>query len=144
MPEQPYRTIDKFDRMMGSIMGLPDVTRTKPTTVTVLSPLIGEAQTFTIQTFRQAEVGDTVFLQYAAAEGLVRLAIPPAAVNAIVRQRDALSTKNRRAGAAKAVKTREAAGIIPGFLKNKKARITSKDVKAAKEALRKQWEKDNA
>src|SRR5262245_64604289 len=38
-----YKTIDKFDRLMGALVGLPDVTHTKPTTCAVHSSLIGAA-----------------------------------------------------------------------------------------------------
>ena len=91
-----YRTIDKFDRLMGALIGLPDVTKSKPSTIVTTSPLIGEAQTFIVQTFRQREVGDTIFLQYMDAEGSKRIAIPSEAADAIARQRDSLTVKVRR------------------------------------------------
>jgi hypothetical protein len=119
MPEQPYRTVDKFDRMMGALANLPDVTHTKPSTVAVVSPLIGEAQTFIIQTYRQREVGDTIFLQYVDAEKSVRIAIPPAAADAIARQRDALTTKVRKKVAKDQAAARKARGERPAFLKGK-------------------------
>lgn len=120
MPDQPYRTVEKFDRIMGALVNLPDVTQTKPSTVVTVSPLIGEAQTFIIQTFRQREIGDTVFLQYAAAEGLVRVAIPPAAADAIARQRESLTTKVRKRVGRDQAAARKARGEKPGFLKAKK------------------------
>jgi hypothetical protein len=121
MAEQQYRTVDKFDRMMGALAHLPDVAHTKPSTVVAMSPLIGEAQTFIVQTFRQREVGDTIFVQYAAAEGLVRIAIPPAAADAIARQRDALTTKVRKKAGKDQAAARKARGELPGFLRGKKA-----------------------
>jgi hypothetical protein len=121
MTEQ-YRTVDKFDRMMGALANLPDVAHTKPSTVVAVSPLIGEAQTFIIQTFRQREVGDTIFLQYVDGEGRVRLAIPPAAADAIARQRDALTTKIRRKVARDMAAARKARGELPGFMRIKRAR----------------------
>lgn len=120
MAEQPYKTVDKFDRLMGALVDLPDVTHTKPSTVVTVSPLIGEAQTFIIQTFRQRDVGDTIFLQYAASEGLLRVAIPPAAADAIVRQRDSLTTKVRKRVGKDQAAARKARGEVPAFLKNKK------------------------
>lgn len=117
MPEQPYKTVDKFDRALGALVNLPDVTHTKPSTVVAVSPLIGEAQTFIVQTFRQSEVGDTIFLQCVSSEGSIRLTIPPAAADAIARQRDALTTKNRKRAARAEAARRKAAGIAPGFLK---------------------------
>lgn len=125
MNEQPqYRSVDKYDRMMGALANLPDVTHTKPSTIQTLSPLIGEAQTFIVQTYRQSEVGDTVFLQYVDADKAVRLVLPPKAVEAICRQRDSLSTTNRRKAASATGKRlaaeRKARGEQPAFLTAKK------------------------
>src|SRR5258707_10342910 len=120
MEQQQYRTIDKFDRLMGALVNLPDVTHTKPSTVVTVNPLIGEAQSFILQTFRQREVGDTIFIQYAAAEGLIRVAIPPAAAEAIARQRDALTTKVRKRVGKDAAAARKTRGELPRFMKPKK------------------------
>jgi hypothetical protein len=117
---QQYRAVDKFDRMLGALSGLPDVTFTKPSTVQTLSPLIGEAQVFIVVTYRQREIGDTIFLTYVDGDRSVRLAIPPAAADAIARQREALTAKNRRKGAAQAVETRKRKGIVPQFVKDRK------------------------
>ena len=119
--EPTYRTVDKFDRLMGALVNLPDVTHTKPSTVAVVSPLIGEAQTFIIQTYRQREIGDTIFLQYVDAEKSVRIAIPPEAADAIARQRDALTTKVRKRLGKQQAAERKARGELPGFLKAKKS-----------------------
>lgn len=125
MDQQPYRTIDKYDRVIGQLANLPDVTHTKPSTIQTVSPLIGEAQTFIVQTFRQQEIGDTVFLQYVDAEKSVRIVIPPKAVNAIVKQRDSLSKTNRRKASSATGKRlaaeRKARGELPPFMKLKKA-----------------------
>jgi hypothetical protein len=54
-----YRQIDKFDRMLGALAELPDVTHVKASTVVTQVPIIGAAQTFIIQTFRQHdEIGN--------------------------------------------------------------------------------------
>lgn len=119
MNEQ-YRTVDKFDRMMGALANLPDVTHTKPSTIVTASPLIGEAQTFILQTFRQREIGDTIFMQYVDGEGSKRLFLPPAAADAIARQRDALTSKVRRKVGLDQAALRKAAGIKPGFMRDKK------------------------
>lgn len=119
---QVYRTVDKFDRMMGALTGLPDVTHTKPSTIVAVNPMIGATQTFIIQTFRQREVGDTVFLQYVDDEGRIRLTIPPQAVEAIIRQHDALTTKVRRKTAKEQARQRKARGEKPAFLKGKKTK----------------------
>jgi hypothetical protein len=58
MSEQQYKTVDKFDRLAGALANLPDVTESKPSTVMAHTALIGETQTFIIQTRRQREVGE--------------------------------------------------------------------------------------
>jgi hypothetical protein len=120
--EQGYRTVDKFDRLMGALVGLPDVTHTKPSTITSVEPFVGEALTFIVQTYRQREVGDTIFLQVASSEGLVRVAITPAAADAIARQRDALTTQVRRKVGRATAAARKARGEEPAFLKARRAR----------------------
>lgn len=120
MDQPAYKTISPFDRAIGALVGLPDVTKTKPSTVVALSPLVGEAQTFIIQTFRQTEKGDTIFVQYMDGAGSVRIAIPPAAADAIARQRDSLTTKVRRRVGKETAAARAARGELPGFMKTKK------------------------
>jgi hypothetical protein len=51
---------DLFDRRMGSLHGLPDVAHTRPATVRVITPLLGNSETFIVQTYRQAEQGELV------------------------------------------------------------------------------------
>lgn len=121
MADQQYRTIDKFDRMLGALADLPDVTHVKPSTVVAASPLIGEAQTFIIQTFRQREIGDTIFLQYLDSDRSIRIAIPPQAAEAIARQRESLTTKVRKKVGKDSAAARKARGELPGFMKLKKA-----------------------
>ena len=120
MNEPQYKTIDKFDRMLGALHDLPDVTRTKPSTVVCTIPIIGASQTFIIQTLRQREQGDTIFLQYVDDTGSVRIAIPPAAAEAIARQRDSLTTKVRKRVGKEQAQARKARGEVPGFLRKKK------------------------
>jgi hypothetical protein len=116
--------VDKFDRAFGALADLPDVTKAKATTVTVHSPLIGAAQTFIVQTVRQKDVGDTIFLQYVDDAGSVRLAIPPKVAEVIARQRDALGAKVRREIGRKLGKEqaalRKARGEAPAFLKGQR------------------------
>jgi hypothetical protein len=119
--KQEYRQIDKFDRLFGALADLPDVSKVKPSTIVTHSPLIGATQTFIIQTVRQREVGDYVFLQYVDDGGSIRIAIPPAAVEAIVRQRDALTSKSRKRAGKEQAEARKARGEEPGFLKRKKS-----------------------
>jgi hypothetical protein len=57
--------------------GLPDVLITKNTTVRSLSSVLELPQTFIVQTYRQREQGDTIFIEYIGVEGCLRLALPP-------------------------------------------------------------------
>jgi hypothetical protein len=109
---------DAFDRQLGALHGLPDIVKTQPSTIRHIPTLgIGGSQMFVVQTYRQKEIGDTIFLEVAGADGTLRVALPPSVANAIARQRDALTSKSRAKGAAQAVATRKALGIVPGFLK---------------------------
>jgi hypothetical protein len=121
MPKQEYRQLDKFDRLHGALEGLPDVTKVKPSTIITHEPLIGATQTFFIQALRQREQGDTIFVQYVDDEGAIRIAIPPAAADAIARQRDALTSKSRKRASKELAEQRKARGEKPAFLRRKEA-----------------------
>jgi hypothetical protein len=119
---------NKFDRALGALVGIPDVMHTAPTTIRATSPLIGESQTFIIQTYRQKEIsangereasGDTVFIEYIDESGAVRIVIPPKVVNVIIRQHDALTARSRQRAAKASAADRKARGIRPAFLKKK-------------------------
>jgi hypothetical protein len=111
---------DTFDRLIGGLDGLPDVVSTKPTPVRTLVPLLGSAQTFLVQTYRQREQGDTIFLECVSAEGTFRLAIPPKVADVIARQREALVAKARSKAAKANAQGRKDRGESPAFLKRKK------------------------
>ena len=119
MSELQYKTIDHYDRVVGALDKLPDVTQTKPSTIETVVPITGESQTWVVTTYRQREVGDHIALR--RVEGGLRLVIPPAVAKAIAAQYDALGKKNRRKAAKAEAARRKAAGIQPGFLKVKKA-----------------------
>lgn len=119
MAEQQYRTVDKFDLMMGNLKGLPDVTWSKETTINAVLPVVGAAQMFVVQTCRQSENGDTLFVVYVDGERSVRLVLPPKVTEAIARQRDSLTTKVRRKVGKASAAARKARGELPGFMKAK-------------------------
>ena len=48
-----YETIDKFDRALGGLEGVPGVDKTKPTTSVATIAVVGRASTFIVQTYRQ-------------------------------------------------------------------------------------------
>jgi hypothetical protein len=87
---------DPFDRLLGTIDGLPDFQKSRPSTVTTVMPIIGNSQTYVVQTYKERDGGFTVFLQMVDAEGRARIAIPPKVAAAIYRQRDSLVKMGRR------------------------------------------------
>jgi hypothetical protein len=111
--------MDAFDRLIGAIHGLPDILATKPTTIREVSPLIGETMTFIVQTYRQKDKGDIVFIEVASGAQHTRLVLPAKVADVIVRQRDALTTKARRKQGRERAEADKAAGILPGFLRAK-------------------------
>lgn len=114
---------DAYDAQLASLHGLPDVVKTAPSTMRVMPPLgIGGSNLFVIQTYRQAQVGDTCFLEVVLGQTaqVVRLVLPPAVTAVMARQRDALSTRSRsKAGKAVAADLK-ARGIAPGFTRGRK------------------------
>lgn len=115
-----------FDRTLRNMQGIPDVANTKATTVRHITPVLELAQTFIIQTYRHREYGDTCFIEYIGTEGSMRVALPPPVMDAIARQRDALTGKNRRNAAKQQAALRKAAGIQPAFLKTKRKKKGAK------------------
>jgi hypothetical protein len=120
MPDVSYASRDKFDRALGGLVGIPDVIHTKPSTLQEVSALVGSAQTFIIQTFRQREEGDTIFLQYVDETGTVRMVLPPKVADLISRQRDSLGARVRSQIAKATAANRKAMGLKPGFMMKKK------------------------
>lgn len=111
---------DLFDRTIRSLKGLPDVISTQPATVRASSKVLELSQTFIVQTFRQKEQGDTIFIEYIGAEGSLRLALPASVSDVIARQRDALMGKSRKKAVKASAADRKARGIEPGFMKHKR------------------------
>ena len=104
----------KFDRIYG---GLLDVSlKTSPTTIKAVQPITGESETWIIQTLRH-EDGDTVFIEHIDGAGVVREALPPKVIAAIVRHRDSLTTRSRSIRGKASIAARQAAGEVIGFRK---------------------------
>lgn len=108
---------DAYDRAIGMLAGLPGAHHTNQATVQTLTPLIGKAETYIVQTVRQPEEGDTIFLQCLGADRAFRMAIPPKVAALIARQRESLTDHARRAAAKRAAATRKERGIVPSFLR---------------------------
>ena len=102
-----------YDRLMAALDGLPDGARSRPTPVRVITPLLGNVETFIVQTFRQREEGDTIFIEHTGPEGFARYYLPPSVVRVLMRQRDTLETQNRRRVGRRLAEGRKAAGVVP-------------------------------
>jgi hypothetical protein len=113
MTTNDTHTISEFDRLVGALEGLPDVVKSKPSTVRAMLPLIGIARSFIVQTYRQKDRGDTIFIETVGAGETIRLAIPPQVAEAIARQRDGLGTKSRSKAAKATMADRIARGETP-------------------------------
>jgi hypothetical protein len=111
---------DLFDRVLGSLDGLPDVVRTKASVIRVVPPLgVGGAQLYVVQTYRQKDQGDTIFLEHVSESGTMRLVIPAKVATAIARQRDQLAVKVRSKAAKAVMQERKDRGEVIGFQKNR-------------------------
>ena len=115
----PY--LDAFDRTIGLLYGLPDVTEVKTSVTRVVPPFgVGGTQLYVVQTYRQKEQGDTIFLEHVSETGTVRLVIPPQVSAVIARQREQLTAKTRSKAAKAVAQGRKERGEIPAFLRSKR------------------------
>ena len=119
--ENQNPTLSYFDRVMGRLHGLPDVVSTKATTLRVV-PLLGiGSHTYIVQTFRQKDEGDSIFLEQVAEGETKRIIIPAAVAETIARQRDQLTFKSRSRAGVRRAEEMKSKGILPGFMYNKKS-----------------------
>lgn len=120
--DQPSGSMpDVYDRQLAVLHDLPDVVKTKPSMVRAMPPLgVGGTQMWIVQTYRQREKGDTIFLEVSGNSGTVRLVIPAAVTNLIARQHDALTAKARSRAATATAADRAAQGLKPAFMRAKK------------------------
>lgn len=120
MSEEIKNSLSYFDRAIGSLDGLPDVVKSKATTLRVI-PVFGlGSHTYIVQTFRQREIGDSIFLEVTSADGNTRIVIPPDVADTIARQREQLTTKSRSRAGKRVAEDLAARGIKPGFMKSRK------------------------
>lgn len=120
MADEIRNSLSYFDRAMGSLQGLPDVVHAKPSTIPVVPTFGIGTQTYVVQTYRQREIGDSIFLQVIADGVSTRIVIPPAIADVIARQRDQLNTKSRSRAGKRIAEDLKSRGIEPGFMKHKK------------------------
>lgn len=111
MEQQAQR--DTFDRLMGTIHGLPEHDFSRPSTVVSVLPMLGNAQTFVVQTCRTPTGGYIGFVQMVDAEGRARIVIPEKVMLALYRQHDALAARVRSENAKRGAATRADRGIVP-------------------------------
>lgn len=90
---------DSYDRILGSLEGIPGVRKARASTVTTVLPMLGNSQTHVVQTYHSTEEGFYVFVQIVDADGRARIALPPKVVQALYRQHDALIKAGRKARA---------------------------------------------
>jgi hypothetical protein len=122
---------DHYDRLLGALDGLPGVLATEPSTIEIITPLLGTSQTFIVRTVRQQDRVErdgketalpakfTVFLKFDSVHGLIKVALPPKVADLIARQRDALTTRANKRTARRAAETRKERGYVPTFTKKK-------------------------
>lgn len=107
--------IPKYNRLRGGL----NATYARPTTFKVVEGLTGIAETYTVETGR-AEDGDYCFVERVDETGVIRICLPPKVINAIARQRDALSLAIRRRIGREKARERKERGELP-FVKKEKA-----------------------
>lgn len=90
------RRRDAFDRIAGTIDGLPDVRKTRPSTFSDVQPILGDVSTYIVQTY-STEEGMVAFVQTIDANGSTRIVLPPKVTAALYRQRDSLIKQGRKA-----------------------------------------------
>jgi hypothetical protein len=96
MNDQPV-TADTFDRILGALTGLPDHRLSRPSTVTTVLPILGNAQSYIVRTMRMPRGTFIGFIEMIDATGKIRIAVPEKAMAALYRQRESLSKQTRSA-----------------------------------------------
>jgi hypothetical protein len=109
------RTSDPFDKLLSSLIGLPNGAHTKPAVVQDID-FYGHATSYMVQTVRTDE-SITAFVTQVNASGSVRSILPERVLAVIYRQRESITKKLRRRNGKRIAEERMAAGIKPGFAK---------------------------
>lgn len=109
------RTTDPFDKMLSTLIGLPNGAHTQPTVIQHID-FYGHTTSYMIQTVRTDEE-ITAFVTQVNAEGSVRSILPQKVLWAIDRQRASITKQLRRRHGRRLAEERAAAGIKPGFMK---------------------------
>lgn len=107
---------DAFDLRREALLKTPAITETRPS-IHRVTDILGHTRTFIVQTVRQAEVGDHIFLECFGRGVQARLVLPPKVADTIARQRDALGTAVRRKQGQRVAADLKAQGKQPAFMK---------------------------
>ena len=120
MDQNERQPMNNFNRILGGLHGLPDIVSTKASVLRVVSPFGIGTHMYVVQSFRQREQGDTIFLEHVSENGTTRLVIPAAVADTISRQREMLNSKTRSKAMKIVAEERKAKGLKPGFMNKKK------------------------
>lgn len=112
------RTNDPFDKLLSSLIGLPNGAHTKPAVVQHID-FYGNATSYMVQTVRTDE-DITAFVTQVNATGSVRSILPASVLAVIDRQRDSITKQIRRRHGKRIAEDRAARGELPGFMKGKR------------------------
>lgn len=110
-----YLPTDPFDKVLSSMIGLPDGAHTKPTVIQH-TDFYGHTTSYMIQTVR-TDKGVTAFITQVDAQGSKRYILPQSVLAVINRQCDSITTQLRRRHGRRIAEDRKARGIKPGFMK---------------------------
>lgn len=113
-----YLPTDPFDKLLSSMMGLPNGAHTAPTVIQHID-FYGHTTSYMIQTVRTDE-SVTAFVTQVDAAGSKRYILPLSVLAVINRQRDSITTQLRRRHGRRIAEERKAQGIVPGFMKSKR------------------------
>lgn len=109
------RPSDPFDKLLSSLIGLPNGAHTKPTVVQSMD-FYGHTTSFMIQTVRTDE-GVTSFVTQVNSQGSVRYILTDKVLAVIDRQRAAITKQIKRRHGRRIAEERMANGLQPGFMK---------------------------
>lgn len=104
-----------YDAAMAKLDGAQGVTKSKESTVRTMPlwGIEGGSEMWVVQTVRQADVGEFIFVDHITDAGSERLVLPPEISAVLYRQRDAVSAKHRSAVSRATMQQRMAEGFVP-------------------------------
>jgi hypothetical protein len=119
MSDSPLPT-DNFSRRLRELQDNPGAMGSGSTIHA--RDFYGNLETWVVETYRTEDGRETVFAQRNAADGALRLVIPPEVAAALSRHRDQLVTRTRKRAARRGLETKRARGIDPAAALRKHTR----------------------